>query len=307
MNDLTRRESLGLLGAGLAALFATPRGGHAQATEPSTLPTTRPIPSSGASLPVIGLGTWQTFDVEDDERGPVEAVLAEFARLGGKVIDSSPMYGRSESVAGALIARLGLRDQLFVATKVWIRGKQQGVEQMEESMRRLRADPIDLMQVHNLLDVDTHLATLAEWKAAGRVKHVGVTHYTEGGHGPVIEVMQARPLDFVQINYSVAEREAEERLLPLAQEKGIAVLINRPFAGGATLRRLKDRPLPGFAGELGCASWAQLLLKFVVSHPAVTCAIPATSKVEHLRDNMLAGSGPMPDERQRKAIAEAAA
>ena len=265
----------------------------------------RKIPSSGEMLPVIGLGTWQTFDVADDvaARKPLENVLREFAALGGKLIDSSPMYGRSEDVAGELIAKHRLREKLFIATKVWTTGKAAGVAQAEDSMKKLRAAPIDLLQVHNLLDADTHLRMLGEWKRQGRVRYVGVTHYTSGAYDAVAKVISANAVDFLQINYSVGEREAEQRLLPLARERGIAVIINRPFAGGELFRRLRSTPLPVWAAEIDCASWAQLMLKFVISHPAITCTIPATARIEHLRDNMGAGLGRMPDEKMRVRIA----
>jgi diketogulonate reductase-like aldo/keto reductase len=265
----------------------------------------RKIPSSGEMLPVVGLGTWQTFDVGMDtpSRAPLKNVLSEFISLGGKVIDSSPMYGRSEAVAGELIEALAAREKLFIATKVWTSGKDAGVAQAEESMKKLRAKPIELLQVHNLLDVDTHLRTLGEWKKTGRVRYVGVTHYTASAYDAVAKVISTHPVDFLQINYSVREREAERRLLSLARERGIAVLVNRPFAGGELFRRLRGMPIPAWAGEIDCASWGQLLLKFVISHPAITCVIPATSKVEHLRDNMGAGLGRMPDERIRAMIA----
>jgi len=266
----------------------------------------RAIPSTGEKLPVIGLGTWQTFDADrrEAQRRSLATVLETFVQLGGSVVDSSPMYGRAEAVVGALASALQLHDRLFLATKVWTSGKGAGVRQMEESLEKLAAPRLDLMQVHNLLDVEAHLATLAEWKSAGRVRYVGVTHYTAGAHDALVRVMRAQPLDFVQVNYSAAERQAEETVLPAAQELGIAVLANRPFAEGAIVSRLKGRPLPAWAADLECRSWPELLLKFVVSHPAVTCAIPATSDVEHLRANMRAGSGPMPDARQRAMIAE---
>ncbi len=281
--------------------------GHAQTATSTNNQTMamRKIPSSGEMLPVIGLGTWQTFDVANDAtaRAPLEAVLREFAALGGKLIDSSPMYGRSEDVSGELIAKRALREKLFIATKVWITGKAAGVAQAEESMKKLRASPIDLLQVHNLLDVDTHLRTLSEWKRQGRVRYIGVTHYTSSAYDAVAKVISANTVDFLQINYSIGEREAEQRLLPLARERGIAVIINRPFAGGEMFRRLRGTPLPAWAAEIDCTSWAQLMLKFVVSHPAITCAIPATSRIEHLRDNMGAGLGCMPDEKMRARIA----
>ena len=265
----------------------------------------RKIPSSGELLPVLGLGTWQTFDVANDSaaRGPLRDVLREFSALGGKLIDSSPMYGRSEEVAGDLIANLGLREKLFIATKVWTSGKTAGIAQMEMSIEKLKAKPIELLQVHNLLDVDTHLPTLAEWKRAGLVRYVGVTHYTPSAYDAVAKVIGTHKLDFLQINYSVIEREAEQRLLSLARERGIAVIVNRPFAGGDLFRRLRNTALPAWASEIDCTSWAQLMLKFVISHPAVTCVIPATSRVEHLRDNMSAGKGRMPDEKMRARIA----
>ncbi len=302
---MNRRNALHLLAA-TAALLRLPA--HAQKTNGTQTMTTRKIPSSGESLPVIGIGTWQSFDVGADAatRAPLEEVLREFVALGGKLIDSSPMYGKSEEVAGDLIAKLGLREKLFVATKVWTSGKAAGVAQMEDSLKRLKIDkarPIELMQVHNLLDVETHLRTLADWKREGRVRYIGVTHYTPSAYDAVAKVIAAHTVDFLQINYSVGEREAEQRLLPLARERGIAVIINRPFAGGELFRRLRATPLPSFAAEIDCTSWAQLMLKFVVSHPAVTCAIPATARIEHLRDNMGAGVGRMPDEKMRARIA----
>ncbi|MCA1558077.1 MAG: aldo/keto reductase, partial [Acidobacteria bacterium] len=280
MREIKRRDALRLMGAGLTALAAatscSPRGTTASETSentnavpplPSTPILTRPIPSSGEMIPLIGLGTWQTFDVgaTPTERAPLEEVLSAFAATGGKLIDSSPMYGNSEEVAGDLSARLGLRKELFVATKVWTEGRAAGISQMNDSMRKLRADPIDLMQVHNLVDVGTHLDTLAGWKREGRVRYLGVTHYTAGGHDAVAQAISSRAVDFIQINYSVGEREAERRLLPLAQERGVAVIANRPFAGGELFSRIRTRPLPAWATEMDCDSWAQILLKFVVS------------------------------------------
>jgi diketogulonate reductase-like aldo/keto reductase len=303
---MNRRNALRLM---VLAASLPQIGAHAQSENASGKQNmlTRKIPSSGEMLPVIGLGTYQSFDVGADAaaRAPIEAVLQEFVALGGKVIDSSPMYGRSEEVSGDLTAKLKLREKLFVATKVWTSGKAAGVAQMEDSMRKMRASPMDLMQVHNLLDVETHLRTLADWKRERRVRYVGITHYTQSAYDAVMKVINAHPagaIDFLQINYAVSERDAEQRLLPLARERGIAVIVNRPFAGGELFRRLRGTPLPAFASELDCTSWAQLMLKFVISHPAVTCAIPATAKVEHLRDNMGAGLGRMPDEKMRARI-----
>ncbi len=287
----------------MASIIAT---GKASALKPAQAGMlTRGIPSSGKVIPAIGLGTWQTFDVRGSAsaRGPLERVLSAFVEMGGKVIDSSPMYGSSEEVVGDLVAKLGLRSQLFLATKVWTSGKARGIEQMEDSLRKLRTRNLELMQVHNLLDVRTHLDTLRGWKRDGRVRYIGVTHYTAGSHADVARLVESVPIDFIQINYSVAERDAERRLLPLARERGVAVIANRPFAGGDLLRRLRSKPLPDWAAEIDCVSWAQLLLKFVVSHLGVTCAIPATSREEHLRDNMKAGYGKMPNEELRARIA----
>lgn len=308
---IPRRDALRFLGASvLVAGGARPAAAESPPASAAPMPLlTRSIPSSREALPVIGLGTWQTFDVGagEAERAPLDAVLREFAALGGRMIDSSPMYGRSEEVAGDLMAKHGLREKLFVATKVWITGRDAGLAQMEASMQKLRAHPIDLMQVHNLVDVAIHLDTLRGWKKDGRVRHLGVTHYTAGGATAVAKLIATESVDFVQINYSVGERDAEQRLLPLCRDRGVAVIANRPFAGGELLRRLRSQPLPGWAAELGCGSWAQLLLKFVISHPAMTVAIPATSKVEHLRDNLHAGTGPLPDEKLRARIAAAVA
>jgi diketogulonate reductase-like aldo/keto reductase len=269
---------------------------------------TRPIPSTGEQLPVIGLGTWQTFDVRlsSGERSQLGAVLAGLLDGGGRLVDSSPMYGRAESVVGELAADRGLHGQLFLATKVWTRGRQEGIRQMEDSRRKLRAETIDLMQVHNLVDVETHLDTLGGWKAEGKVSYVGVTHYTAGSHDELARVITRHSVDFLQVNYSAGELEAAERLLPLAQQRGVAVLINRPFGGGGLLRRLRGRPLPAWAAEHGYASWAALLLAFVLAQPAVTCAIPATSQPAHLAELLAAGELPLPDAALRARIAEAA-
>ena len=254
-------------------------------------------------LPRIGLGTWQTFDVGGDAaaRAPLREVLK---LLSGGVVDSSPMYGSSESVAGDLIAELGLRPKLFVATKVWTQGREEGVRQMETSFNRLRVQAMDLMQVHNLVDVSTHAKTLREWKSAGKVRYIGITHYTSSAYGAVERELRANPWDFLQINYSLAERDAEKRILPLARERKINVIINRPFAEGALFRRTRNKPLPPFAAELGIASWAQYFLKWIVSHPAVTCAIPGTGRPDHMQDNLAAGHGPMPDEKTRRRMLE---
>jgi len=259
--------------------------------------------SQDISLPRIGLGTWQTFDVGNDAaaRAPLREVLK---LLDGNVVDSSPMYGSSESVAGDLIAELGLRRKLFIATKVWTSGRAEGIRQIETSFKRLRVEVMDLLQIHNLLDAGTHTKTLRELKSQGKVRYIGITHYTSSAYDEVERWLKAEPYDFLQIDYSLRAREVENRILPLAREKGVKVIINRPFAEGALFRTVKGRPLPPFAAELGIASWAQFFLKWIVSHPAVTCAIPGTARPDHMRDNLAAGQGPMPSEAQRKQMSE---
>jgi diketogulonate reductase-like aldo/keto reductase len=261
------------------------------------------IPSSGEALPIIGVGTWQTFDVGAGaaERAPLREVLK---LLHGNVIDSSPMYGAAESVVGDLLAELGLRDKLFLATKVWTSGREEGLRQMQTSFRRLRAERIALMQVHNLVDVETHTRTLLEMKARGKVKYTGITHYSSSAYAEVERRLKTRQYDFLQINYSLGEREAEQRLLPLAAELKVAVIANRPFVEGALFRRTKGKPLPAWAAELGIASWAQYFLKWIVGHPAVTCAIPGTARPEHMADNLAAGRGALPEAAQRRRMAE---
>ena len=289
---VSRRQWLALVAAGAAAGAMTSSAGRAA---PAML--MRAIPATRETIPVVGLGTWQTFDVgpSSSARAPLREVLQHFVELGGRVIDSSPMYGASERVVGDLAAELTVTDALFVATKVWTSGRAAGIGQMEESARLLRKARLDLMQVHNLLDWRTHLATIREWKRAGRIRYLGVTHYTAGAYGELERVLASEPLDFVQLNYSLGEREAERRILPLARERGIAVLVNRPFAVGGLFSRVRGQALPEWAADFDCASWAQFFLKWILAHPAVTCVIPATSKVEHLVDNMKAGIGALPD------------
>jgi len=300
--DLSRRDTLRVFGrAAAGALLGAPARGAAPE------PRLRAIPSSGERIPVVGLGTFATFDVGSSaaERKPLEEVLARFAARGGRVVDSSPMYGRSEAVVGEVVAKQGLRGKLFLATKVWTRGRGAGVEQMETSERLLGRKPLDLLQVHNLLDVDAHLPTLRAWKEAGRVRYIGVTHYASSAYPEVERVLRREKLDFLQVNYSLAEREAEERILPLARDRGVAVLVNRPFGGGEALRRALGKPLPAWAAEFDCASWAQFFLKFVLAHPAVTCAIPATRKREHLDDDLDAAQGRLPDDKLRRRMVDA--
>ena len=254
-------------------------------------------------LPRIGLGTWQTFDVGADAAARAE--LREVLKLlDGNVVDSSPMYGSAESVVGDLVAELGIRERLFIATKVWTRGREDGIRQMESSFRRLRVQVMDLLQVHNLVDVAVHAKTLQDMKAKGRARYIGITHYTASAYSEVERAMTIAPWDFLQINYSLAERSADERILPFARERGMRVLINRPFGEGSLFRRTKGKPLPPWAAELGIESWAQYFLKWIVSHPAVTCAIPGTSNPRHMKDNLGAGQAPFPDATQRKRMAE---
>jgi diketogulonate reductase-like aldo/keto reductase len=264
---------------------------------------TKRIASSAEALPVIGVGTWQTFDVGSDPaaRAPLREVLR---LLNGNVIDSSPMYGSSEAVAGELMAELGMRERVFVATKVWAQGHDAGIAQMEASFRLLRVERMDLMQVHNLADVATHTKTLLDWKAKKRIRYIGITHYTASAYAEVERAMKTRQYDFLQINYSLGEREAERRILQIAHELRMAVIANRPFAEGALFRRVKGRPLPPWAAELGIESWAQYFLKWIVAHPAVTCAIPGTGNPKHMKDNLGAGHGPLPDQGARKRMAE---
>jgi diketogulonate reductase-like aldo/keto reductase len=259
--------------------------------------------SKDVVLPRIGLGTWQTFDVGSDTaaRAPLREVLK---LLDGNVVDSSPMYGSSEAVAGDLITELGVRDKLFVATKVWTSGRAEGIRQMETSFKRLRVDVMDLMQIHNLVDAGTHTRTLLDLKNQKKLRNIGITHYTSSAYAEVERWLKAESYDFLQINYSLGEREAEQRLLPLCLDRKIKVIINRPFAEGALFRRSKGKPLPPWAAELGIASWAQFFLKWIVSHPAVTCAIPGTARPDHMRDNLAAGQGPMPSAAQRKQMYE---
>jgi aryl-alcohol dehydrogenase-like predicted oxidoreductase len=301
---ISRRTLLRLVSASaMGCLFSG--SSRAESSREAFTMLMRSIPSSGEKLPVIGLGTWRTFDVDPAESFALASVLDRFVKLGGRVIDSSPMYGRAEQVVGDLLTRLKLRDSLFLATKVWTRGKQAGIDSMERSFARLQTKTIDLMQVHNLVDVDTQLGTMREWKTQERLRYIGVTHYESGAFAEVAKLLGRERLDFIQINYSIIEREAEEKILPLAQERGVAVLVNRPFGGGDLFHRVRGKPLPDFVSGLGCNSWPQFFLKWIVAHPAVTCAIPATNNVQHLEDNMRAGVGQLPDAKLRQRMVEA--
>ena len=288
---VTRRRFLtaaGTLAASLAAGLALPK----------------PAAASDLRLPPIGMGSWITFDIGDDPTARAQrvAVLAKFFEMGGGMIDSSPMYGRAEDVIGHCLRALGPQPSLFAATKVWTPGRDHGVRQMAESERLWGLRRFDLMQIHNLLGWEGHLETLKAWRAEGRVRQIGITTSHGRRHGDLAEIMDREPIDFVQLTYNIADREAEDHLLPLARERGIAVIVNRPFQRGALIDHFQGRPLPPFAGDMGAKNWAQVLLKFIVSHPAVTCAIPATTRVDHMKENMGAAFGPMPDEEMRRRL-----
>lgn len=300
MGGMTRRRFLALAAA--AGVAATARVGARQRGGGML---TRKIPRSGEALPVVGLGTWQTFDVgpSEAERAPLLEVLRAFLAAGGRVIDTSPMYGRAEEVTGDLLARLPAAPRPFLATKVWTRGEAAGAGQIRQSFERLRADPLDLLQVHNLLDWETHLPTLRELRARGRIRYLGITHYARSAFDEMERLLRGEELDFVQLPYSVASREAEARLLPAAQETGTAVLVMRPFEEGDLFRAVKGKPLPAWASEIGATAWSQIFLKFILSHPAVTAVLPATSKPAHLAENVQAGFGPLPDPALRRRMA----
>lgn len=299
MNRRDLLKSLAAAGAGAAT------GALLMGSDEGPARITRPIPKGGELIPVIGLGTSRVFDVgsSESERAAVKAVLEALVESGGRVVDTAPMYGRAEGVVGELVATEGLRSRLFLASKVRTTGHDAGLAQVETSLKLVGAGRMDLMQVHNLVDVKTQLATLRKLKEAGRIRYVGVSHWNASGHAELEQTLRDEALDFVQLNYSIVEREAEARLLPLAIERRVAVLVNRPFARGDLFDRVKGKPLPDWAASFDAASWGQFFLKFVVSHPAVTCAIPATAKVEHLRDNMAAGFGRLPDQATRERMA----
>lgn len=308
---LSRRSLLKLLlGAGAWAAW----GDLSEAEEPGASLRRRPaeaglkrtVPRTGERLPAVGLGTARTFDAGSgrQERAPLKEVLRLFVERGGSVVDSSPMYGSAETVVGDLAAELGVHGSLFLATKVWTRGRAEGVRQMEASLRRLRASRIDLIQVHNLLDWRTQLKTLRAWKADGRIRYLGATHYLLSAFDDLERLVRTEGLDFLEIPYSIGNREAEKRLLPAAAEHGTAVIVHTPFEVGGLFRKVRGRSLPPWAAEFDCRSWAQFFLKFILSHPAVTCVIPATAKPKHLEDNMQAGSGRLPDARTRRRMVE---
>lgn len=306
MSQVSRRALLRLIGAtgAVAATRLAVAPGSARAAPSPAAPTmnTRAIPRSNELLPTVGLGTWQAFDVDAADRGPLVEVVRQFLAAGGRVIDSSPMYGRAERVVGDVIEELGARSSAFLATKVWTRGKREGAAQMEQSRQRMRAGRLDLMQIHNLLDWRTHLPALRELKQAGAIRYLGVTHYSHAEFPQIERMMRSEALDFIQIPYSLADRAAEARILPTAADTGTAVLVMRPFDEGSLFHRVRGKPLPSWAAELDCTSWAQVFLKFIIGHPAVTCPIPATANPAHLADNIKAGIGRLPSAAQRRAM-----
>jgi diketogulonate reductase-like aldo/keto reductase len=303
--EMTRRDAARLISGTGAALLLSGKRMHAE-NQKSQEFITRSIPSSGEKLPVIGLGTWRVFDVSSSsaDRAPLEEVLRAFVQSGASVVDSSPMYGRAEEVIGDLATKLGIQSSLFLATKVWTTGEREGIESMERSFQRFQTKRIDLMQVHNLIDAKTHLATMREWKTAGRFRYIGVTHYESGAFPAIEKILKEEKFDFLQINYSLMEREAEDRILPLAKDRGVAVIANRPFGGGDLFERARTQKLPDWAAEFDCKSWAQFFLKWIVGNPVITCAIPATGNVKHLNDNLLGGVGRLPDVKMRQRMIE---
>jgi len=299
---ISRRTFVGTLAAVLASTWLAP--GKLHAADRAMIRKT--IPGTAEALPAIGIGSSRTFDIGGDRAALerlVEVMQAFFAN-GGQLIDSSPMYGSAEQVIGELLQRTGPQNKLFAATKVWTDGEQNGIRQMEDSLSKWGLDRFDLMQIHNLRDWQVHLRTLRDWKAAGRVRYIGITTSHGRFHGELETILRNEPFDFVQLSYNIADRSVEQRLLPLAAERGIAVLVNRPFQRGALFGKVKGQTPPGWAAEIDCASWGQFFLKFIVSHPAVTCAIPATTKVHHLQDNMAAGFGRLPDAAMRKRMVD---
>jgi aryl-alcohol dehydrogenase-like predicted oxidoreductase len=269
-------------------------------------PIVRKIPKSGELLPVIGLGTYDAFDIGNNasDRDPAKEVLKRFVELGGTIVDSSPMYGRAETAIGDLSAELKVNEKLWIATKVWTSGRESGISQMNDSLRKLRREKIELMQVHNLQDAKTHLATLRDWKKSGKIKYLGVTHYHAGAYDALEQAIKPGEMDFVQLNFSIAEREAEQRILRVAADVGTAVIVNRPYANGSLFGQVKGKLFPAWASDIDCASWGQFFLKYILGHPAVTCVIPATRDPKHLIDNMGAGLGRLPDEAMRKKMVE---
>lgn len=297
---LTRRQVLGCAAAS-AAVGLAPRDSRAEDASPAR----KEVPSTGESIPVVGLGTWITFNVGDDPvlRDECADVMAAFFAAGGRTIDSSPMYGSSQEVVGYGLAKLGMPQDLFAADKVWTSSGAEGPAQIEQSRRRWGIERFDLMQVHNLVAWEAHLETLFAMKSAGSLRLVGITTSENRRHDLFEDIMPRQDLDFIQVSYNVVDREVENRILPLARERGMAVMVNRPFRQGGLIRRLEGEALPEWASEFAASSWAQFILKFIVSHPDVTVAIPATTRIDHVRENMAAAAGPFPEEAMRRRMA----
>jgi diketogulonate reductase-like aldo/keto reductase len=295
---ITRRNALNLIGVSGLAYVANP---SLVLSNFEKIMLSRKIPSSGEMLPTVGLGTWIQFDVgsSKSDRDPLKQVLLKMIEKRGKLIDSSPMYGSAEKVVGDLTEELEIQDKLFYATKVWTSGKERGINQMRSSMRKMKREKMDLMQIHNLVDWQTHLNTLREWKEQGIIKYLGVTHYTDSSHERLRRIIETENIDFVQFNYSLTSRNADKSLFSEARDNGVAVIINRPYEGGSLFARTRGKDLPPWAQELDINSWGQFFLKFILGHEAVNCVIPGTSKPHHLVDNMQAGYGEMPNQQTR--------
>ncbi len=300
MMQLSRRELL-KAGIGAGASIFLPSASLLAQTAPVIQ---RKIPSTGESLPIIGIGTARRYDAVTTEAGraPLREVLRRFKEMGGKVIDTAPSYGTAEVVVGDLVAELMIRDSLFLATKAGARGRSAGIEQLEQSFKRLRTPKIDLIAVHNLRDTQTQLRTLRQWKQAGRIRYVGITTSSERQYPEFEQTMKVETLDFIQVDYALDNRKADQRILPLAADRGMAVMINLPFGRGRLFQAVQGKTLPSWASDFDCSTWAQFFLKYIVSHPAVTCAVPGTSKGDHLVDNLGAARGRLPDAAMRRRM-----
>lgn len=301
-NTVSRRDLLKF--TSLGALAAMLPFHPILSMQDKTMLKRRILSAAGETLPVVGLGTWIQFDVGDSEtdRQPLREVLQHMVEQGGTLIDSSPMYGKAETVVGDLAAETGLAEKFFYATKVWTNGEQNGIAQMQSSLHKMRRAKMDLMQIHNLLDWEIHLKTLRKWKEEGKVRYIGITHYTVGSHEQLEKIIRSEKIDFVQFNYSMRVRNAENSLLQAAQDNGVSVIINEPFEKGSLFNAVKDKPLPEWAADYDIGSWSQFFLKYILAHPAVTCVIPGTSNPVHLVDNMGAGFGRLPDEAGKKKM-----
>lgn len=302
MKNFSRRDAAKLISMGSASLVLLPSMISFKVTDIMK----RKIPSSGELLPIVGLGTWQTFDVGNDseKRRQLLEVLRKMKELGGAMIDSSPMYGTSEAVVGDLTSSLKIEQDFFYATKVWTQGRQQGIDQMQASFRKMKRNVMDLMQIHNLVDWQTHSKTLRDWKEEGKIRYWGFTHYTNASHETLANLIKNEKPDFVQFNYSINERHAEKRLLNIAFDNGVGVIINRPYNGGNLFRKTKGKTLPDWCAEIDINSWGQFFLKYILAHKAVNCVIPGTSKPHHVVDNMKAGYGRLPDDKDRDKMLE---